>query len=340
MIWYKENFRSLPWRESSDPYIIWLSEIILQQTRVEQGLPYFMRFSEQFPTVHHLAQASEEAVMKCWQGLGYYSRARNLHKTAKYVSENLDGVFPSSYHELLKLNGVGPYTAAAIASFAFGEAVPVVDGNVYRFISRYLAIDMPIATPQASRYFSEVLYELMPKNEAGLFNQALMEFGSLLCTPRQPGCSRCPFREDCAAHTSGRELDFPVKGSKTKVKDVFYHFIILKHENKIWLSQRDDSGLWKKLWHFPMFETQSALSTSETIDRITDELGILSNQLIFTGSWNTLHLLSHRRIQAVFWEFDCHAQPQKEGLLAIDSQEIQNYPLPQIMVKYLKNKEE
>ncbi|MHB1278388.1 MAG: A/G-specific adenine glycosylase [Bacteroidia bacterium] len=237
MNWYHANSRPLPWRETADPYLIWLSEIILQQTRVEQGLPYFERFRTRFPTVEKLADAPEAEVMKCWQGLGYYSRARNLHQTAKIIAGQYGGVFPDSYTGLLKLKGIGPYTAAAIASIAYGEAVPVVDGNVYRFIARYLAIDLPTGTPAAQRYFSEILVNYLPLKHAGQFNQALMEFGALKCTPRAPDCQTCIFRTDCAACQRGQIDLYPVKASKTRVKEVFYHFIVMEKGDKLWLSQ-------------------------------------------------------------------------------------------------------
>lgn len=336
MDWYHANSRPLPWRESNDPYLIWLSEIILQQTRVDQGLPYFERFRHQFPTVRHLAEATEEDVMKCWQGLGYYSRARNLHKTAKTVAYEHGGIFPDSYTGLLKLKGIGPYTAAAIASIAYGEAVPVVDGNVYRFISRYLAIDMPIGSPAAQRYFSEILLNYIPKGQASKFNQALMEFGALQCTPRNPLCETCPFRTDCTAYRQDQIDRFPVKGSKTKVKEVFYHFIVLEKGEKLWLTQRDDSGLWKKLWHFPMLETENELTEVEVLHWVISSFQLKEHQLIHKGKWKTLHLLSHRKIQARFWQFACSGTPDKKGIFEIDRQDIDTYALPQIMVKYLR----
>lgn len=340
MKWYHANSRPLPWRETSDPYLIWLSEIILQQTRVEQGLPYFERFRTRFPTVEKLAQASEAEVMKCWQGLGYYSRARNLHQTAKCVAGTYKGVFPDSYDGLLQLKGIGPYTAAAIASMAYGEAVPVVDGNVYRFISRYLAIPIPVGTPAAQRYFSEILRNYLPAEHAGQFNQALMEFGALHCTPRSPGCETCPFRNDCAAFNAKQIEFFPVKATKTKVKEVFYHFIVMQRGESLWLTQRDDSGLWKKLWHFPMLGTELDLHEGEVMDRVTSSFQFQSDQLIHKGNWKTVHLLSHRKIQARFWQFECMSAPRNKGIVEINSKDLESFALPQLMVKFLRHKQD
>lgn len=338
--WYKANARALPWRETRDPYRIWLSEIILQQTRVEQGLPYYQRFIENFPAVKDLADANEEKVMKCWQGLGYYSRARNLHATAKFISASLNGVFPNTYSSILKLKGIGPYTAAAIASFAFDEAVPVVDGNVYRFISRYAGVEMEIGSSKAHHYFSELLKELMPEDQAATFNQALMEFGALQCVPKSPQCHLCPFQSSCYAFAKKKIDVLPVKLKKTKVLPVFYHFASIRHHEKTWLTQRNDSGLWKKLWHFPMLEFQEDIPEQEALHLLLQDLGLNQNQVKLKGQWKTIHLLSHRRIQAVFWEIDSSVPPDKNDIFEIDAWTLEEYALPTLMSKYLKAKED
>ena len=215
--WYLQNKRDLPWRKTTNPYPIWLSEIMLQQTRVAQGLPYFLSFTEAFPTVRDLADAEEEQVLKLWQGLGYYSRARNLHATAKQVAYEMGGVFPGTYKELLTLKGVGEYTAAAIASIAYGEPVPVVDGNVFRVLSRYFDVETDIASPAAKKEFKELAAALLPKEQASLFNQAMMEFGALQCVPRNPDCGSCVFNDSCAALQKKKVDSLPVKLKKTKV---------------------------------------------------------------------------------------------------------------------------
>jgi len=340
MNWYGQYKRDLPWRNTSDPYIIWLSEIILQQTRVEQGLPYFFKFMENFPNVKALAEAPEDRVMKCWQGLGYYSRARNLHSTAKYIAFECGGEFPQTYESILALKGVGPYTAAAIASFAFGEAVPVVDGNVYRFVARYLAIDMPIGTSKAHPYFSELLKEWMPANAAAAFNQAMMEFGALHCTPAQAKCETCPFQIDCQAFHTKSIYSYPVKAPKTKVKEVYYHFLVLEHAEQIYVSQRDDSGLWKRLWHFPLIESSTHLHETELLDAVALNMEIDSIGIEMKGVWNTIHLLSHRKIHAQFWELRSEFAPKKNDIFGTTWKELEQLALPQIMVKYLNHRKD
>ena len=220
--WYLNNKRDLPWRNTQNPYLIWLSEIMLQQTRVAQGLPYYMAFTNAFPTVFELANASEEQVLKLWQGLGYYSRARNLHKTAQFVASELNGEFPDNNKDLLKLKGIGDYTAAAIASFAYNEAVPVVDGNVFRVLSRYFDIETDISLVTAKKEFSALAFELMPKNDPASFNQAIMEFGALQCVPKNPSCEICVFNSSCAALQKKKVHLLPFKSKKIKVSYRFF----------------------------------------------------------------------------------------------------------------------
>ena len=221
--WYRRHGRNLPWRHTRDPYRIWLSEVILQQTRVRQGMPYYHAFVEKFPTVNDLAAASEQEVLRLWQGLGYYSRARNLHETARIVAQKHNGVFPGNYAGLLTLKGVGPYTAAAIASFAFGEQVGVLDGNVYRVLARLLGIETDIATPKAKNEFTRAAAALVPADEPDTYNQAIMEFGAIQCTPVAPDCLLCPFQAECVAYNTGRQHELPVKSKKGSVKNRFFH---------------------------------------------------------------------------------------------------------------------
>ena len=226
--WYLQNKRDLPWRNTVNPYPIWLSEIMLQQTRVAQGMPYFMAFMEAFPTVFDLANAEEEQVLKLWQGLGYYSRARNLHATAKYIATELKGDFPPNYNQLLQLKGVGEYTAAAIASFAYNEPVAVVDGNVFRVLSRYFNMDNDISDGKTKKEFQILAQELLPNDKAALFNQAIMEFGALQCVPKNPDCENCIFSNSCAALQHKKVNILPVKSKKTKVTNKFFNYLILK----------------------------------------------------------------------------------------------------------------
>ena len=254
--WYLQNKRDLPWRNTTNPYLIWLSEIMLQQTRVAQGMPYFFAFTKEFPTVFDLANAEEEKVLKLWQGLGYYSRARNLHKTAQYVANELNGVFPPVYKELLKLKGVGEYTAAAIASFSYNETVPVVDGNVFRVLSRYFDIESDIALPATKKEFTELAYELMPKDNPAIFNQAIMEFGALQCVPKNPDCSVCVFNESCMALQKKKVTVLPVKSKKLKVTNRFFNYLILEDVlGNTLIQKRTLKGIWHNLYEFPLLET-------------------------------------------------------------------------------------
>src|SRR5690606_34778677 len=254
--WYETNQRNLPWRATDDAYKIWLSEIILQQTRVQQGLPYYEKFILAFPTIYDLAKASEDEVLKLWEGLGYYSRARNMHFTAKYIVAELDGKFPNNFTDLLQLKGVGNYTAAAIASFAFKEAVAAVDGNVYRVLARIFGIKDDIMTNQAKKIFQSLANELIPKNQPDTFNQAIMDFGSMVCKPKQPLCEECFMQEECYAFRNNEITNLPVKSKKIKVKKRFFHFLLLENADKnIVIEQRSDNDIWKNLYQIPLIET-------------------------------------------------------------------------------------
>ena len=246
--WYLQNKRDLPWRKTTDPYQIWLSEIMLQQTRVAQGTPYFLSFTTAFPTVFDLAKANEEQVLKLWQGLGYYSRARNLHKTAQYVANELSGEFPDNYKDLLKLKGVGEYTAAAIASFSYNEPVPVVDGNVFRVLSRYFDMETDIAVASAKKEFAALAFELMPKDKPAIFNQAIMEFGALQCVPKNPNCNVCVFNTSCAALQKKKVDQLPVKSKKLKVRNRFFNYLVVSDDNENTIIQkRTAKGIWHNL---------------------------------------------------------------------------------------------
>ncbi len=229
--WYLQNKRELPWRNTKNPYYIWLSEIILQQTRVAQGLPYYLNFITTFPTVKALANTSEEEVLKLWQGLGYYSRARNLHATAKHISAELNGIFPNNYADLLKLKGVGEYTAAAIASFSYNEDIAVVDGNVFRVLSRFFGVESDISDNKTRKEFQSLANSILPKGKASDFNQAIMEFGAIQCVPKSPNCSDCIFNTNCYALQKNKVGELPVKTKKIKIKNRFLNYIIVKDSN-------------------------------------------------------------------------------------------------------------
>jgi len=252
--WYKKNRRDLPWRSTSDPYRIWLSEIILQQTRISQGMSYYHRFTERFPDVTSLADAPEQEVIKLWQGLGYYSRARNLHAAARQVVEGLGGMFPASRDELLKLRGVGPYTAAAVASIAYGEPVAAVDGNVARVISRLYAISAPVNTPAGEKEISALADELLNRSDPGEHNQAMMEFGALQCVPVNPHCGSCPVGQLCMAYRAGNVSGYPVKLRKTKVKKRFFTYLLISNDGYTYIQRRTGNDIWKEMYQFPMAE--------------------------------------------------------------------------------------
>ena len=245
--WYTENKRLLPWRSTKDPYKIWLSEIILQQTRVNQGIPYYHKFLNNYPTIGHLANAKEDQVLKLWQGLGYYSRARNLHKTAQTISFKFKGKFPDNYHDLLKLKGIGDYTASAIASICYDEAKPVVDGNVYRVLSRFFAVDIPINSSKGAKYFKKLAKEVMDPEYIRDYNQGIMEFGALQCTPKLPKCGSCPLGTNCMALHENRISSLPVKLKKAEIRNRYFNYlVVIDGANRTQLRQRRGKGIWGK----------------------------------------------------------------------------------------------
>jgi A/G-specific adenine glycosylase len=298
--WYHANRRDLPWRHTREPYRVWLSEIILQQTRVDQGLAYYYKFLELFPSVNDLAAASEDQVLKAWQGLGYYSRARNLHATAKYVVDELNGKFPTTASELQTLKGVGEYTAAAIASFCHSETVPVIDGNVLRVVSRYLGIELPMDKPEGRRIVLNALQQWIPENAPDTFNQAMMEFGALQCTPKSPSCDTCVFMQTCDARKRGRVSELPFKAGKTKVKDLWMYYLVIEADNRLLVRRRDGAGIWQGLYDFPSIDSDEPLPVKENVEAWMREFAGGIHFEVITAGEEKLHLLSHRRIHAVF----------------------------------------
>lgn len=299
--WYHHHQRDLPWRHTTDPYKIWLSEVILQQTRVAQGLPYYLRFVEKFPTVFDLAAAAQQDVLRQWQGLGYYSRARNMHHTAQQVVNEFGGMFPGTFEELLKLKGIGTYTAAAIASFAFGEAVPAVDGNVYRALSRIFGIKTDIASNSARKEFMKVASELMPAADAANFNQALIEFGAIQCQPVAPDCLLCPFSTMCYAYEQGMQALLPVKAKKTKVRDRFFNYIVVEDDGRLAMSQRSAGDVWQGLFDFYLFEAPEEINDA---GRLVAEAKLddwIRNGTLDVAQKDYTHLLSHQRLHVRFW---------------------------------------
>ena len=316
--WFKNNGRSLPWRETKDAYAIWLSEVILQQTRIAQGMSYWKRFMAQWPTVNDLAAAMEDEVLKAWQGLGYYSRARNLHTAAQQVVEL--GGFPQTFKELKTLKGVGDYTAAAIASIAFGEPVAVVDGNVYRVLSRYFGIDTPIDSTEGKKEFQALAQSLLPINEPADYNEAIMDFGATQCTPNSPHCSACPLCETCVAFREQRINELPVKSKKVKQRERHFTYLYIEYEGKIAIHQRGAGDIWQGLWEFPQAEQ---LTSSE------DSAWENEAQLLQKG---VKHILTHQILLADIYLWRPKHRPQLlSEFIWIEKQDLENYALPRLI---------
>ena len=327
--WYRQNKRALPWRSTKDPYSIWLSEIILQQTRVDQGTAYYHKFMENYPTVMHLAKAEEQEVLNLWQGLGYYSRARNLHAAAKHIAHDLNGQFPSNYKDLLKLKGVGEYTAAAIASFSFKEPVAVVDGNVYRVLSRVFDIDTPIDSTEGKKQFAQLAQELISINEPDTHNQAIMEFGAMHCTPANPKCESCPLITMCMSYENNTIQSRPVKSKKTKVRDRFFHYLLFEDQEYFYISQRTEKDIWQNMYEFPLIET-SEKRTLINFEPYTDIPPIKISEEI-------THILSHQRIHTLFYHFPSTELKNKNELMEITKEDFVDYPIPRVIDRYLES---
>jgi A/G-specific adenine glycosylase len=333
--WYEHRRRELPWRATRDPYLIWISEVILQQTRVAQGLEYFYRFTERFPDVRTLAEAPPDDVLRQWQGLGYYSRARNLHAAAQDVMMRFGGIFPSTYDGIRSLKGVGEYTAAAIASFAFGLPHATVDGNVFRWLARLYDLDRPIDSTAGKKQFTELAESLIDRRRPGLFNQAAMEFGALQCTPKSPDCPTCPFSDRCLALAAGTVADRPVKQGKTEVKPRWFNYLIIRCGDEILLGQRTAKDIWQHLYEYPLIETTgvvdfSELQSGEVFRRLFDgaERIRLRRRDVMPG-----HVLSHRVIHAVFYVFevDGFTPVMREGYRVVREEDLDRYAVSRLI---------
>lgn len=306
LAWYHENKRDLPWRQTIAPYNIWLSEVMLQQTRVAQGLPYYNRFIKAFPTVFDLANATEDEVLKLWQGLGYYSRARNMHTTAKMVVEEYHGEFPNSYEGLLKLKGVGDYTASAIASISFNEPHAVVDGNVYRVLARYFGVDLPINSTQGVKYFKQLATEVMDMDDVRDYNQGIMEFGAMQCGPKRPYCLHCPLQEGCMALKNNKVHELPVKLKKGRVRKRYFNYLVLQDiEKKAMIEQRRGKGIWQGLYQFPLIESERNIELKEITDQIAEKFESREvKSITLFNEEPIVHKLSHQHLFTKFWIVD------------------------------------
>ena len=339
--WYEENRRDLPWRHNPTPYQVWLSEIILQQTRVNQGWEYYLRFIEKWPTVSDLAQTSEEEVLKMWQGLGYYSRARNLHKCARQVVEQYGGQFPQDFEQLKQLQGIGNYTAAAIASIAFGLPHAVVDGNVYRVLARLFNIDTPININEGQKLFAQLAEELLNRNQPGLHNQAMMEFGALHCTPKNPNCLLCTLQAQCLAFAHQTVMQRPVKLPKVKVTTRHFNYLVIRINDSVYLHKRSDNDIWKNLYDFPCIESQKSMTIEEIIAS-NDFIQLIESKpfTIIKTSPTLTHKLTHRTILAQFIEIKLEQkllQIQTKDLFLARETELGSFPIPRLIDLYLNN---
>lgn len=339
--WYEENQRDLPWRNNPTPYEVWLSEVILQQTRVNQGMDYYLRFTEKWPTVNDLAQTSEEEVLKMWQGLGYYSRARNLYHCANQVVEQYKGEFPADFEKLKHLKGIGDYTAAAIASIAYNLPHAVVDGNVYRVLARLFDINTPINNNEGQKLFTQLADELLNKSQPGLHNQAMMEFGALHCTPKNPNCLLCPLQAQCLAFAHQTVMLRPVKLAKTKITTRYFNYLILRINDNLYLHKRSDNDIWKNLYDFPCIESQTPMSVEEVIASEAF-LQLIENKpfTIIKSSPVFTHKLTHRTLLAQFIEIKLEQellQIQTKDLFLTPETELGSFPIPRLIDLYLNN---
>jgi A/G-specific adenine glycosylase len=336
--WYHQHKRDLPWRNTKDPYKIWLSEIILQQTRVEQGLPYYERFISKYPTIQKLAAAKEQDILKLWQGLGYYSRARNLHFTAKDIVKRYKGKFPDDHSEIRALKGIGDYTAAAIVSFAYNQPYPVLDGNVFRLLSRYFGIDTAINTTSGKKEFNEIAVTLIKSHSTknySDFNQAIMEFGARQCKPASPDCPSCPLHASCFAFLHKKVKDLPVKLNKTVVRNRYFNYLVITHNGSLYLKKRTSNDIWKNLYDFPLIESKRKLSPKTFLT----ESKKLCGNYCFTGPGKTFkHQLSHQQIIATFTEIKLTHKATIPGAIRINASKLDQYPIPRLIEKYLEAK--
>ena len=335
--WYKKNKRDLPWRNITDPYKIWLSEIILQQTQVIQGLNYYIKFTETFPTVTDLAKAPEDQVMRLWQGLGYYSRARNLHAAAKYIQTTHLGKFPTTYENIKELKGVGDYTSAAIASFAYNLPHAVVDGNVYRVLSRLFDLHTPINSTQGKKEFQLLADELLNTKQPALHNSAIMEFGALWCKPQNPKCDDCPLQEHCMAFKNNTVTLLPVKNKTIKIKNRYFHYIVFNYKQDVYITKRDKKDIWQNLYEFLLLETNDEMTENDILNH-SALTSIASDFTIKSIIPVKKHILSHQHLYATFYELVLKKPLKHKDLFVIKRGELTNYALPQLITKYLEAK--
>ncbi len=331
--WYIKNKRDLPWRKTNNPYHIWLSEIILQQTRVQQGLAYYLKFVRNYPLVSNLAQASEQQVLSDWQGLGYYSRARNLHKAAKIIHEDFEGIFPDQYSEIIKLPGIGDYTASAIASFAFNENQAVLDGNVFRVLSRLFNWSTPIDSTQGKKEFRQLAQDFLVENNPAEHNQAMMEFGATLCTPKNPNCEECPVLIHCEGYNMNVHLQLPVKEKKTKVRNRQMNFLFLENQGEILVEKRSKKDIWQHLYQFPCIDE---ILVEESELKIMFEKEVGRSLLDFHRTKNLTHLLSHQKLNIDIFTATLANPTIQFPYEWVKTEDLEQFPFPRPLVDFLQ----
>ena len=336
--WYMENRRPLPWRETTDPYFIWLSEVILQQTRVNQGLPYYRQFIQSYPTIGHLAEASEQEVLRLWQGLGYYTRARNLHKCAKTIVTLHGGQFPKTSRELEALPGIGYYTAAAIASFAFGEVAAVLDGNVYRILSRIFGIEVPINCPEGKKVFSALAAELISKENPAIHNQAVMEFGATFCSASNPKCEVCPFKKSCVAFNRGMVEVLPVKIPARKSRKRYFFYLVIEKEDSLLMKKRDQKDIWQGLFDFVLIEESKPVKAENLISQ-AQHRNWIQNASTIKVSKSYKHILTHQTIHCRFIQIatDPLFTVARDDMAFYSRAEIARLPKPALITRFLED---
>lgn len=334
--WHREkNTRQMPWKGEKDPYRIWLSEIILQQTRVEQGRDYYNRFLATFPSIERLAAAPEERVYKLWEGLGYYSRCRNLIATARHIAGERMGEFPTNYADILVLKGVGPYTAAAIASFAYNLPHAVVDGNVFRVLARVFGISLPTDSTEGKKYFTRLAGELLDKSHPGVYNQAIMDFGAVVCKPASPLCGDCPFKRSCKAFQLGKTEEWPVRVRKTRIKERWFEYLVMKSDGRYLLRKRTGKDIWANLYEFPLVEG-NRLSSKAVLKKAEEEGWLLPGKYrLKSVSGRKEQVLSHQKIHARFLEIDPGTRVANvKGYQWVPEKKVPELAFPRLIAKY------
>ncbi|MBV8254478.1 MAG: A/G-specific adenine glycosylase [Chitinophaga sp.] len=338
--WNQEhNSRSMPWKGEKDPYRIWLSEIILQQTRVEQGWPYYERFISQYPTANDLAAANEEEVFRLWQGLGYYARCKNMLAAAKEISQTYHGRFPDKYDQIKALKGIGPYTAAAIASFAFNLPYAVLDGNVFRVLARFFGIDTPMDTTEGKKLFADLAQELLPKDKSAVYNQSIMDFGAVVCKPQLPECDTCPLQKKCAAYHQGIVSLLPVKTKKLQIKKRYFNYIIASWKDQVYIRKRTESDIWQNLHEFILLETAAPADSTQILS------GTDFQQIFGDAPFETTRIskpfkqqLTHQTIHSQFINISINHPLEIPGYQLIPTDSLDNFAFPKTITSFLQSK--